>query len=304
MRIEDATIYLKLCDLRNIRRTSERLNLTQSAVSKVLQRLEAEFDVALAVRSPEGLILTQEGVLLQEKSRQLLVSYNQLRHEMQAARAAHAGQVRVGTIPALLQEKFLPLLAQLRNNHRGLTLQIKVKVSDELIDMVSQGELDLAVCFMPNNGTMSSLQCEPIATEQYHIVARKQHPLASSSTPDMKALSECEWLLPARTVDMRQWVDQSFINAGLPPPATVIETDASTPMYSTLIKQSNIVTAFLSSSLKSRYMDDLVELPFLHTTSEQSLTLIFRRSAYLSPAAQQLRTLIHRYFKASNRKSH
>lgn len=298
MRIEDAMIFLKLSELKNVRKASERLNLTQSAVSKVLQRLETEFDVVLAQRGPDGIVLTSEGTLLREKAEHLLASYDALRHEMQAARAARLGQIRIGTIPALLDERVLPLLAQLRKTRQDLRFQIKVKVSDELIEMVTLGELDLAICFMPDAAAPGPLQCERIAGEESHVVARKGHPLVSSREPSMEALSRSEWLLPAKTVAMRQWVDRSFVNLGLTAPVSVIETDASTAIYASLISDSDIVTAFLTATLRSRAMEGLVELPFIKASSEQSLTLLFRRSAYLSPAARELRELIHRNFSA------
>lgn len=112
----------------------------------------------------------------------------------------------------------------------------------------------------------------------------------------METLAQSEWLLPARTVGLRQWVERSFAAVGLLSPGAVIETDAATPLYSTLIRQSDMVTAFLSTSLQSAAMEDLVELPFVGASPEQSLSLIFRRSAYLSPAARKLRTLIHKSF--------
>lgn len=297
MRLEDAVVFLKLSEVKNVRRASERLGLTQSAVSKVLQRLEVEFDTVLAVRGPEGLALTEDGLLLQKKAQALILSYESLQHEMHAAHSARQGHVRIGTIPALLQEKVLPMLVHLRRAQREMTFQLKVKVSDELIEMVSRGELDLAICFMPDAQVPNQLQCEKIARERYHVVARRGHPSTAKQPPSMAALAQCEWLLPAKTVGLRQWVDRSFATVGLPSPPTVIETDAATTLYSTLIRQSDIVTVFLSASLKSPAMEDLVELPFAGASSEQSLTLIFRRSAYLSPAARKLRNLIHKTFQ-------
>lgn len=69
------------------------------------------------MRGPEGLPLTHEGLLLQEKASALMASNDSLQQEMHAARSALQGQVRIGIIPALLQEKVLPLLVQLRRVH-------------------------------------------------------------------------------------------------------------------------------------------------------------------------------------------
>ena len=126
-----------------------------------MQRLESEFDLPLIERGASGVVPTAAGLLMRRKAEELLASFDGLRHEMTAAHSAQKGTVRVGTVPALLDGKLVPVLTKWRRRYPDLLLQISVKVSDELIEMVSGGNLDLAVCFSLTQ--RSDLQANPWA---------------------------------------------------------------------------------------------------------------------------------------------
>ena len=81
----------------------------------------------------------------------------------------------------------------------------------ELIEMVSGGNLDLAVCFSLTQ--RSDLQSESLGPQRYHVVARTGHPLAQPGKGSMEALSRAQWLLPAPSVGMR--VEDAFARQGL-----------------------------------------------------------------------------------------
>ncbi|AHV91543.1 LysR family transcriptional regulator [Bordetella holmesii] len=297
MRIEDAEVFLKLAEHQNVRRTAERVGLTQSAVTKVLQRLEAEFGLPLMERRASGVVPTRAGQLLQEKALALIGSYDSLRHEMAAAQSAQQSVVRVGIIPALLDAKLLPVLAIWRKQHPGQFLQISVKVSDELTEMVCQGDLDLAIGFAPT--PRSDLQTLALGPQRYHVVVRAGHPLSLPGRSTMQALAQAEWLLPAPSVGMRLWVERAFIDLGLPIPVTAVQTDTSTAQFAGLIRASNLVTALMTPMFMSPAGKGLVELPFDAESSMQPLVLLTRRAAYLSPTTRALRDALHRAFIAS-----
>lgn len=294
MRIEDAGIFLVLADQQNVRRTAERVGLTQSAVTKVLQRLEAEFGLTLVERGAAGVLLTEAGQLLREKARDLVSAFEGLQHDMAAAQTAQKGTVRVGIVPALLDAKLLPTLAAWRKKHPGLLLQISVKVSDELIEMISRGTLDLAVCFSLTPS--ADLYCLALPPQRYHVVVRSGHPLAQSGKCSMKALAAAEWLLPAPSVGMRLWVEQAFVKMGLPTPVTAVQTDTSTAQFAGLIRATDLVTALMTPMFTSSAGRGLVELPFAAESRVQSLALLTRRAAYLSPATIALRDALHQAF--------
>lgn len=294
MRIEDAQVFLKLAETRSVRKAAEQSGLTQSAATKVLQRLEQQFDMRLAERASGGLQLTDAGRLLQTRCLELVLSADNLHREMGAASAAQRGTVRVGTVPALLDSHLLPVLAQSHAQRPDISLQVSVKVSDELSLMVQTGQLDLAICFLPV--ASDELQWENLGPQRYHVVVRPGHPLAAPGQATMRALSQAKWLLPGPQVAMRQWIEQSFLALKLPLPRTVVQTDWSTAFFGSLVRSCDLVTALMTPNIRGAQTGEWVELPFKSQQRPQELGLMFRRTAYLSPAAMQLRQAIHRAF--------
>lgn len=63
--------FLALCDTMNYTKTAARLNLTQPAVTKHIQHLEAEFGQRLFIYSGKTLIKTERGALLEYYARQM-----------------------------------------------------------------------------------------------------------------------------------------------------------------------------------------------------------------------------------------
>src|SRR5215813_3460194 len=67
MRIEDLRVFAVLAETRSLHRAAQKTGLTQSAVTKILQRLEAEFEIQLVDRSGRGIELTSAGRVLLER---------------------------------------------------------------------------------------------------------------------------------------------------------------------------------------------------------------------------------------------
>jgi len=79
MRLEDLQVFSVLAQLGNLRRTADKVGLTQSAVTKVLHRLEAELGLPLVERRTRGAVLTPAGTTLLERATALGSAVKDLR---------------------------------------------------------------------------------------------------------------------------------------------------------------------------------------------------------------------------------
>src|ERR1700751_5018482 len=150
MRIEDLHVFSVLAQTRNLHRVAQKTGLTQSAVSKILQRLEAEFDTRLVDRKDRGVDLTAAGRVLVERAADVGASVAQTYAEMAAAKSASVGKIRIGVVPALLESTLLPTLAGYTTRESAVSFRLSVQVSALLFDELKDGQLDLALCFMPD----------------------------------------------------------------------------------------------------------------------------------------------------------
>ncbi|SPB17779.1 LysR family transcriptional regulator [Caballeronia novacaledonica] len=291
MRIEDLRVFSVLAETRNLHRVAQKTGLTQSAVSKILQRLEAEFDTRLVDRKGRGVELTAAGRVLVERAADVGASVAQTYAEMAAAKSASAGKIRIGVVPALLESALLPTLARYTARESAVSFRLSVQVSALLFDELKDGQLDLALCFMQDSVVDEELQSDEIGVDRYRIVARQGHRLAHAPT-DPRMLQAAKWLLPLPGHGLRQIVDRYFDDHGLTPPQTVVETDASISLLTSLLRNSDLITILTEQMLKTYAGRDLAALPYETALFESRIRLFYRRKTYLSPVVQKFRSTL------------
>jgi DNA-binding transcriptional LysR family regulator len=287
MRFEDLRVFALAAKAGTLHGAAQNTGTTQSAVTKTVQRLEAEFGLRLMNRSRRGIELTTAGQALLVRALAVELSVTDIQTEMAAIKSAETGAVRIGTIPALLETTLIPLMTQSRRRRPDVLFHVRVQTSARLIPAVQAGELDLALC--PTTEDLpEDIQTEHVDQLRYHIVGRLGHPLAQGNA-NLQALAEAEWLLPPPNVAMRLSIEKFLAAAGFAAPRVVVEADTSTAWFAELIRQSDMVTAFTDLMMASRLGQGLQVLPFAPMALTNDLHIFYRRKAYLSPAVQDVR---------------
>jgi DNA-binding transcriptional LysR family regulator len=293
MRIEDLRVFSVLAETRNLQRVAQKTGLTQSAVTKIVQRLEAEFDLRLVDRKGHGVELTTAGRMLVERAADIGASVANTYAEMAAAKSESAGKIRIGVVPALLESALLPVLARYTARESAVSFRLSVQVSALLFDELKDGQLDLALCFMSDLAADDELQSDHVGQQRYRIVARKGHPLTASKQIAPAALQAAKWLLPLPGHGLRQLIDRYFTEHELAPPHAVVETDASMTLLTSLLRNSDLITLLTEPMLHTHAGRDLVALPDETALLESRIGLFHRRKTYLSPAVQKFRAALH-----------
>lgn len=297
MRFEDLRVFTVVAQQGSLHGAAQAMGLTQSAVTKAVQRLEAAFGLRILNRSRRGIALTPAGEVLLERSQRLELGVADLQAEMASMRSAESGVVRLGTIPALLEPTLIPLLARLRRRRPQVQCHVELQTSARLTASVQAGRLDFALAVVSGR-VPDELQAEPLDQLRYHIVGRLGHPLAQQP-PNLAALAQADWLLPPQGIGMRTAIDQFFVDAGLPPPRAAVQADTSSAWFAELLRQTDMVAAFTDLMMSSRLGLGLQVLPFSEIPLTNDLRLLFRRAAYLSPLLDEVRAELKASFNAA-----
>jgi len=91
--------FVVLARTRNFTHAAEELHLSQSALSRSIQRLEEQFGQPLFERRPRDVALTPMGELLLERSKQILRLVDDAFAEI--SQASGQGRLRFGAIPTI-----------------------------------------------------------------------------------------------------------------------------------------------------------------------------------------------------------
>ena len=290
MRLKDLEIFSMLTKSPSFQRAASKVGMTQSGVTKALQRLEGELGIVLIDRGAKGIVLTPAGQILEGMGESMLLAADDIHLQMTAIRSAEAGVIRIGTVPALLETTLLPLLATYVRRRRDRRFEVSVQVSSKLVEHVLDGKLDLALCFS-SDSVPDGLQADDLGQQRHYVVARHGHRLARKKG-DMDALAAADWLLPPKGVAVRTLLERHFLDLGYPPIRVALDTDSSSAWFTSLIRNSDLVTILTDQVLASNLGQGLVALPYQIPLSNP-LRLFYRRKSYMPPANREFRLALH-----------
>lgn len=134
--------FLAVIDTGSLSAAARDLGAAQPTVRRRIEDLEAQLGVALFTRSPSGLTPTALGRELAQHARAMALAAASLARAASAEAGAASGVVRITASEVVGMEVLPPILAQLREAHPGLVLELALTNRSE--DLLRR-EADIAV---------------------------------------------------------------------------------------------------------------------------------------------------------------
>jgi LysR family hca operon transcriptional activator len=158
----------------NIGRAASRLFITQPALSRQLQHLEDELGVALFVRVPRGVELTDAGRELLDKARTALEAAEQALTIGKPVEPA--GRLAIGVSIAGHRDHWFDLGEAFTARYPRVDVEIHTALSELLQRQVVAGELDVAIVLEPNR--LPGLSYQHVRAEPLRVWLHPAHLLA------------------------------------------------------------------------------------------------------------------------------
>jgi len=271
----------------NLARAAERVHRTQPALTKCIDRLEEALGSRLFEKDGRGMRLTAAGHVLLKRTRQMALMVEETTREMRDHAGGLQGEVRIGCVPTMAEHLMPAVFEQLLAEAPGITVTLAVAMSDNLLAALADGEIDLVVG--PMVDADPEFVAEQIAEDTMVVMASEDHPIFDAPCT-LADLVHYKWMLPARTVASRQWLDQTFERHGLPRPQVQIESNVLNSILPILETTSllGFVTRFNLVAGRARVREVLVP----ETRMKRRLGLTYRKNGYLSPVAVRVADIL------------
>jgi DNA-binding transcriptional LysR family regulator len=180
MEMQQVRYFLTLARTLNFTRAAQHSNVSQPALTRAIQQLEQELGGALFHRERQNTHLSELG-------RMMLPYLEQIHAQAEAARAQARSvgrldnvTLRIGAMctigPALIGD----LIATFRTAHPAVDLELVDEGSGELLELLAQGELHLALFGLPE-GPDARFHALPLFQERFVIAVPPDHPLAAKN---------------------------------------------------------------------------------------------------------------------------
>ncbi|MEO8279847.1 MAG: LysR substrate-binding domain-containing protein [Ideonella sp.] len=272
--------FLALVSHRNFTRAAAQTNLSQPAYSALIRQLEEAMQVRLFDRSTRHVDLTPEGVEFEVSARRVLAEFEAAMSGMHERSTRRRGRVAIALLPSLAADWLPGVLAGFNAEHPGIELEVADVLSEACIEHVRSGQFDFALAATRAN--TSELRAEPFCSDDFHLVCRRDHPLAKVDNPRAKDLAAWPFIHLSRTSSVRQYIDAATLPRVLPP---MLEVDQLATVAG-MVRAGLGVSVVPALTLYQFRTPELLIKPLRWPGLLRQIYLVRRRDRSFSVAAQ------------------
>ncbi len=270
-----------------VRQASRDLNLSQSAVTKSIQLLEAELGCALLHRQSHGVTPTVSGEALIAHARAIERELLHARNEIDEIEGVRSGHVRVSASPTVAVNLMPRAVLALKSARPLVSVHIEEGVFPQVLSLLRGGEIDVAVCLVPDEPLDDDLASEVLVQDALTPAVRAGHPLTERASLDLADLVAEPWIIFGRSGESRDVYEQTFRLNGLEPPKGTIDCTSFTCALA-LVEKSDYLVLVPRQIFAERHETWGIS-PLRLTTPMQPWTIaaITRAGDVLSPACRE-----------------
>ena len=192
MELRQVRYFMSVAKHRSFTRAAAELFVVQPALSQQIKRLERELGVDLIDRRGGQVTLTLAGVTFLRRAEAIMSDVNIATAEMRGFSEAATGRVAVGAMFTLNGGAidFTGLFSGFSGQYPGVQLRFREGTTDELVTLLRNGELDLALLDLTLVGDPSDLSTDLITDEELVVLVGPGHPLAGNNYCKLSDLAE------------------------------------------------------------------------------------------------------------------
>lgn len=198
MDIRILSYFVVIAEELNITKAAEKLNMSQPPLSSQIKALEEELDTTLFIRGKRHLQLTESGKLLYRHAKEIISLANKTKEEIRAMGKGVSGKISIGLVEGSAPNIAASWIDSFLKKYNKAEFSIIDGNSDELIQKLRSGLIDLAVITSPCDNTL--LNSFKVGQERITAFMSKDHPLANleGNTIDLVQLKGEPLIIPSR----------------------------------------------------------------------------------------------------------
>ncbi|MCQ4158647.1 LysR family transcriptional regulator [Roseomonas sp. GC11] len=286
--MDDIQAFVLVAELGSFSRAADRLGLTQTGLTRRIQRLEAYVGLPLLDRTTRRTGLTAAGRDFLPLARRVV---EELTHGLQRLRTTSrlsAGDVTLATMPAVAYERLPGLLADYARRFPGNRVMLVERSGTAVTEAVRGGAAEFGIHIM--QGAQADLVEDLLSTDPLVLVCHPAHALAGRAAVPWAELAGHDLVTLGGTSGNRLLVEQQFLRAGLPLRSRFVVENTPSAIA---IAATGMAAAILPAAQQhGKLRAGLVEVPLVEPVLRRALALVRRRNESLSPAAEALFRLI------------
>lgn len=195
MEIHQLRTFIAVAREGSITRASERIYLSQPAVSAHIKAIEETLGVSLFARTARGMILTSDGQRLLAKAEETLGAHREFLEEATRIKSRLTGKLRIGGGGNSNSAALGRLMTAMSDRHPDVECVVQHGDSLAVLEGLRNGELDVGFYNEPSTPPGDLNTCKVSEFSVYLAAPAGQ--FSNEDGPNWQALADMPWIYPA-----------------------------------------------------------------------------------------------------------
>ncbi len=245
--------FVKAVEYGSFTKAAEKLNYSQSGISRMIADLEKEWQATLLERGKNGVRLTSDGMKLLPHAKALIAEFEKLQMEVDDLQGLQSGIIRIGTISSTATYWLPNMIREFQKQYPNVEYELLLGHYSEIEDWIAEGRVDCGFLRIP---THMEFETEVLLEDKLLVVLPEDHPLANCAYFPVEALADDPFILLEKS-------EKEEISA-------VFEQNGITPNIRFTTVDDHAVMAMVEQGLGISIMPELVlrRHPFHIVTKE------------------------------------
>lgn len=136
--------FYEVVSIGNITKASEKMLVSQPAITKAIKELESELNVTLLERNKKGVIATEEGKILYEHLKIMFQDFNSTLNVLENT-TKNGGHLYIGATTTNFMVFIKDALKTFKKKYPNVHIHIELETINTLHDMAKLGHLDILI---------------------------------------------------------------------------------------------------------------------------------------------------------------
>lgn len=206
-------VFYVVAKYNSMTKASEKLLISQPAISKTIRNLENQIGGTLFNRSPKGITLNEEGKMLFERIKPALELIHNAESEFMEFQKLNKGEIKIGISSVLTKCLLLDVLSVFQLRYPNVKITILNGLTSDLIENLKDGLLDFVV-YNESNIEEKSVEINHLAYLDYVFC---YNPLFFDvNVKNLEDLNNYPLILQNKSSNTRKYLDELTNNKLIP----------------------------------------------------------------------------------------
>lgn len=209
MEIRVLRYFLAVAQEGNISKAAELLHITQPTLSRQMMNLEEELGVILFQRGKQQILLTENGILFQQRAKEIVLLADKTQREFVTQKNKVSGVISIGCVESTAM-KFLPeLLEEFSRKYPMVQYDLYSGYGDDIKEKIDRGLLDIGILIEPVEISKYEYMHLP-QSDRWGLFMKKDMPLAGKPSIRIQDMVGLPLIFPKRELlqtEVAKWVD-------------------------------------------------------------------------------------------------